>query len=57
MISLFLDTSSVTYTIALIKNDNIIYEKTGESYNRLSDIILSEIDNALKNANLSILRV
>ncbi len=54
MISLFLDTSSVTYTIALIKNDNIIYEKNGESYNRLSDIILSEIDSALKNANLSI---
>ena len=54
MTSLFLDTCSITYTIAIIKDDNIIYLKNGDSLNKLSDIILSKIDEALKSTNLDI---
>ncbi len=54
MTSLFLDTSSITYTIAIIKDDKIIYHQTGDSLNKLSDIILTEIDVAFKSINLDI---
>ena len=54
MTSLFLDTSSLTYTIAIIRNDEIIYHKNGDSLNKLSDIILTEIDKSFKETNLDI---
>lgn len=54
MTTLFLDTSSITFTLAIIKDNQLIYEKTSEYHNQLSDILVDSVSKACDGVNLDI---
>lgn len=54
MTSLFLDTSSLTFTVALVKDDKILYEKTDGSNNQLAENLLPTINQVLKKCKVDI---
>lgn len=52
MTQLFLDTSSHNLVIAVYKDGNKLYELIENANNKISDILLSKIDNVLKKLTL-----
>lgn len=54
MICLFLDTSSSTLIVSLVKDSNLLFEKKIESLRDHSSYLAVTVDEALKNNNLTI---